>query len=375
MNSPLRLALVSFFCTSGLVLAGALHERIEQSPARDLQLPQVARAADLAAGAVQASLMTLRIGPEAPTVAAGITPPTLVPDGFLAVEPIDLPDSRPWTPPTWFPEAESEALWALEGMDGAPVTQGSAPRLRSRSAFVYDLDAGTVLMAKAPDTRRPVASLTKVVTALALGSESPDLDARLCMDGSSRPGWPGAVSRIRTGTCTQGWDLLGAALVRSDNGAAMALAEVSGLPYGVFVDRMNEVVNDLGMDQSTFSDPSGVEDDNLSTARDMTRAVVAASAHPVVAPAINAPYWDIVDQTRDRRRRVRTTNKLINRKGTEVVAGKTGYTDTARHCFTGVFRTRDGRRVAITTLGAYRGHQRWSDVRALLSWVEGGAGS
>jgi serine-type D-Ala-D-Ala endopeptidase (penicillin-binding protein 7) len=375
MNSPLRLALVSFVCTSGLVLAGALHEHIERSPARDLQLPQVARAADLAADAVQASLMTLRPRPAAPTVAAGITPPTLVPDSFLAVEPIDLPAAAAWTPPTWFPESEAEALWALEGMDAAPVTQGSAPRLRSRSAFVYDLDAGTVLMAKAPDTRRPVASLTKVVTALTLGSESPDLDAELCMDGSSRPGWPGAVSRIRTGTCTQGWDLLGAALVRSDNGAAMALAEVSGLPYGVFVDRMNEVVNDLGMDQSTFSDPSGVEDDNLSTARDMTRAVVAAAAHPVVAPAINAPYWDIVDHTRDRRRRVRTTNKLINRKGTEVVAGKTGYTDTARHCFTGVFLTRDGRRVAITTLGAYRGHQRWSDVRALLGWVEDGAGS
>lgn len=375
MNSPLRLALVSFLCTSGLVLVGALHEHIQQSPARDLHLPQVARAADLAAGAVQASLMTLRLRPAAPRVALGITPPALVPDGYLAIEPIDRPDARTWAPPVWFPEAEAEALWALEGMDGAPVAQAGAPSLRSRAAFVYDLDAGTVLMAKAPDTRRPVASLTKVVTALTLGAESPDLDAELCMDGSSRPGWPGAGSKIRTGTCTQGWDLLGAALVRSDNGAAMALAEVSGLPYGVFIDRMNEVVNDLGMDQSTFSDPSGVEDDNLSTARDMTRAVVAAAAHPVVAPAINAPYWDVVDHTRDRKRRVRTTNRLIDRAGTEVVAGKTGYTDTARHCFTGVFRTRDGRRVAITTLGAYRGHHRWSDVRALLRWVESGAGS
>ncbi|MEC7947456.1 MAG: serine hydrolase [Myxococcota bacterium] len=375
MKSPLRLALVSFLCTSGLVFGGALNEQLERSPARELHLPQVARAADLAAGAVHASLMTLRLRPPPPVVAAGITPPALVPDGFLALEPIDLPDARPWTPPPWFPAEEADALWALEGMAGMAVAQETAPRLRSRSAFVYDLDSGQVLMQKAADTRRPVASLTKVVTAITLGAESPDLDAELCMDGSSRPGWPGAVSRIRTGTCTQGWDLLGAALVRSDNGAAMALAEVSGLPYRVFVDRMNEVVSDLGMDQSTFSDPSGVEDDNLSTARDMTRAVVAASAHPVVAPAINAPFWDVTDQTRDRRRRVRTTNKLIARQGSEVLAGKTGYTDTARHCFAGVFRTRDGRRVAITTLGAHRGHQRWSDVRALLRWVEAGAGA
>jgi len=375
MNTPLRLALVSFACTSGLILVGALHERIEQSPARGVQLPQVARAADLAADAVQASLLTFRPAPPAPVVVAGITPPVLVPDGFLAIEPIDQPGTGPWSPPAWFPEEEADALWSLEGIGGTPVAQADAPRLRSRSAFVYDLDSGRVLLAKAADTRRPVASLTKVVSALTLGAESPDMDAILCMDGSSRPGWPGAVSRIRTGTCTQGWDLLGAALVRSDNGAAMALAEVSGLPYGVFIDRMNEVVADLGMTQSTFSDPSGVEDDNLSTARDMTRAVVAATAHPLVAPAVNAPWWDVTDHTRERTRRVRTTNKLIDRSGTEVLAGKTGYTDTARHCFTGVFRTRDGRRVALTTLGARRGHHRWSDVRALLDWVERGAGS
>jgi D-alanyl-D-alanine carboxypeptidase len=80
------------------------------------------------------------------------------------------------------------------------------------------------------------------------------------------------------------------------------------------------------------------------------------------------------DDTRDRTRRVRTTNKLIERPGTEVLAAKTGYTDTARHCFAGVFRTRDGRRVAVATLGGYRSSHRWGDVRALLSWVEQGAG-
>ena len=53
-----------------------------------------------------------------------------------------------------------------------------------------------------------------------------------------------------------------------------------------------------------------------------------------------------------------------------MVAGKTGYTDTARYCFTGVFRLEDGREVAVTTLGARWSRQRWSDVRSLLRWVE-----
>lgn len=374
MDRFFRLAAVSFACTTSLVLMGALHEQVDRSTDGRLQLPQAARAADLAS-AMQMSLVTFRQPAPATVVTTALTPPVLEPDGWLAVEPIDLPDERPWAPPTWFPEDEVEGLWALEGIAGEPVANDSAPRLRSKSAFVYDLDSGEVLMAKNADTRRPVASLTKVVSALTLTTESPDLDEQLCMDGSARPGWPGAVSRIRTGTCTSGWDLLGAALVRSDNGAAYALPQVAGLHHGVFVDRMNEVAQDLGMDQSTFSDPSGVEDDNLSTARDMTRAVIAAAHHPVVAPAASAPFWDVHDETRDRTRRVRTTNKLIQRDGTEVLAAKTGYTDTARHCFAGVFRTRDGRRVAVATLGGYRSSHRWSDVRSLLRWVEKGAGS
>ena len=135
----------------------------------------------------QASLLT-GAGTRAPVVAMGITPPVLVPDGFLAIEPIDQPDSRPWTPPTWFPEDEADALWALEGIDGEPTVDGGAPRLRSRSAFVYDIDSGRVLLSKAGDTRRPVASLTKVVSALTLG-RVPDMDANLCID-SSRPEGP-----------------------------------------------------------------------------------------------------------------------------------------------------------------------------------------
>jgi serine-type D-Ala-D-Ala endopeptidase (penicillin-binding protein 7) len=379
MDRFLRLAAASFFCTSCVLLVGVLHEQLPDSPMSALTVPRAARAADLAADAVQMSLMQMgsmdprRSGADF-VISTGLTPPALEPDGWMAVEPIDTPDDRVWTPPEWFPEQWRDELWSLEGVEQEPVAVGRTPKLRSKAAFVYDVDSGEVLLSFNADTRRPVASLTKLVSALAMTTEEPDLDRTVCMDGSARPGWPGAGSKIRTGTCTTGWDLVGAALVRSDNGAAFALPLVAGLEHELFMDRMNEMVADLGMTQSSFADPAGVDDDNLSTARDMTRAVLAASLHPVVAPAASAPFWDVHDQTRERVRRVRTTNKLIDRGNTEILAGKTGYTDTARHCFAGVFRTRDGRRVAITTLGAYRSRNRWSDVRSLLSWVEGGAG-
>lgn len=294
-----------------------------------------------------------------------------------AMDPLLLPDaedlSLAWVPPTWFPEAAHEPLLALDavGLPGEPDV-GPGLGLRARSVFVVDLDSGAILLSRNADDRRPVASLTKLVAALAVASEAPDLDRPLCTDTGDRPSWPGATSKIRTGTCTTGWDLVGAALVKSDNGAATALPRVAGLPFHPFVSRMNTVAADLGMSWSTFSDPSGAEDDNLSTARDMTRAAIAASLHPLVAPAASAEFWDFQDISRGTTRRFFTTNRLVGRAHTEVLAAKTGYTDTARYCFTGVFRLDGGRRVAVTVLGSPRERHRWSDLRRILDWVERG---
>ena len=135
------------------------------------------------------------------------------PAAVLPPEPDAVP--LPWTPPEWFPEAQAEALHAVDHIAQSPNRIGPDLKLRSRSVFVYDLEAGQALLAKNADDRRPVASLTKVISALTVASESPDLDQEHCLDMSSRPSWPGAVSRLRTGTCTSGWDLLGAALVLS----------------------------------------------------------------------------------------------------------------------------------------------------------------
>lgn len=376
MRRMLRLTVMSFFCTVIVVMAGALREQLQVHdggvPGRPVAAGLVSGEPPVLASAhVEAS--SLGLGALAAPSLGIFEMSLLQPEPEPARADAPEPEPLPWSPPTWFPEDQAEALHAIDHISHAPDRVGPDLGLRSRAVFVYDLEGGRVLLSRNADDRRPVASLTKVVSALAVASESPDLDREICLDTSTRPSWPGAVSRLRNGTCTTGWDLLGAALVRSDNGAAIALSRVASLPHYPFVDRMNLVAAELGMDQSTFSDPSGVEDDNLSTARDMTRAVVAASLHPTVHPVVSAPYWDLHDRTRDRTKRLYTTNKLVKRGGTEILAAKTGYTDTARHCFTAVFRLRDGRKVALTVLGGYWSRHRWSDLRKILSWVERGA--
>jgi D-alanyl-D-alanine carboxypeptidase len=204
---------------------------------------------------------------------------TLTAPPVQTVAPLAGPSA--WRRPTWFPDVED--VDAVADM-GAPARYGRGPMLRSRSAFVYDLDANEVLVDKNADVVRPVASLTKLVSSLAMVSEEPNLETELCVSAAQYPTRSGARSRLSTGDCTTGWDVLGAALVASDNRAAYALAAVSGLDMDAFVARMDSVSAELDMDRSSWSDPSGLEDENLSTARDIARATVAVASHPVLAP-------------------------------------------------------------------------------------------
>jgi D-alanyl-D-alanine endopeptidase (penicillin-binding protein 7) len=371
-----RTAAASFLVTSALILGGALYEKLGQDPvaAATIEAPSAVlavAAAPLSVPPVQASLLAVSAAP------ASSPPVTVAAADLHPVAEVDAPplEAEPdgFVAPAWFPAELHENLLAVEAMEGAPLTQGG-PDFASRAVFVYDLDAGKVLIARNADDRRPVASLTKLVGALAAMTESPNLDQELCLQSIDRPSLPGTASKLRSGTCATGWDFLGASLVRSDNGAAYAMSGVAGLPFETFVERMNSVAGELGMSQSTFADPSGAEDENLSTARDMTRAVLAASLHPSTAAVVNAPYWDFHDISRDRVRRLYTTDRIVERKDIDVLGAKTGYTDTARYCFTAVIRTEDGRRVAFTMLGAPRNRNRWRDVDRLIDWLNAGGG-
>ncbi|MCB9764999.1 MAG: D-alanyl-D-alanine carboxypeptidase [Alphaproteobacteria bacterium] len=280
----------------------------------------------------------------------------------------------PWRAPDWHPYPEG--LAALPDMEGH--AQRSSPRLRARAAFVYDLDADEIIVDRASDDRRPVASLTKLVSSLALASEDADLDAVHCVDKRFWPNRSGARSKLSTGECYTGWDLLGAALVSSDNRGAFGLQVTSGLPYGAFVERMDAVSEDLVMTQSSWADPSGLEDDNLSTARDMARAAVAVAAHPTLSIAASAPFWRIgrvLDaETRSLRtpatRTLFSTDRLVGRSDMQVLAGKTGYTDTAGYCFAGVVQSPGGRTLALAVLGAGRSAWRWQDVSKLIRFAD-----
>ena len=273
-------------------------------------------------------------------------------------------------PPAWLAGPLGETRWSLAGMDDGRHSRGPEIGLRSRGVFVYDLDQGVPLLSRNADELWPVASLTKLITALALVSDEPDLDSEQCFGEGMRPAWPGAHSKLDPGDCAKLRDLVGAALVSSDNGAAYALADASGLPYGAFIGRMNRVAGELGMEHSSFSDPSGAEDDNLSTPREITKAALAAAMHPDLEVQVGAGFWDLEDTQTGQVRRMKSTNRMRERIDADFLLAKTGYTHTARFCFTTVLRTSEGRTMAITLTGARWGSHRWHDLRIILDWLE-----
>ena len=130
----------------------------------------------------------------------------------------------PWAPPVWHPGE----LSVLADLDRDPIPAARPPKVRSPSALVVDLDRGEVLWARDPDSPRTIASVTKLFSALALVSTSPDLESRHCVTWEQWPSRPGARSKFETGHCYSGWDFVGAALVSSDNRGAFALPGHTG---------------------------------------------------------------------------------------------------------------------------------------------------
>lgn len=287
------------------------------------------------------------------------------PTRAMVTEPVTSPAPAvaSWSAPDWFPPGSLvDVLPALDG----PAVHANGPSVRARAAIVADLETGEVLWSHNADQRLPVASLTKVVSSLALMSTAPDLDATLCVTPEQWPRMAGGRSKFLTGSCHVGWDYLGAALVKSDNRGAMGLAALSGEPYHVFVERMTALSGDLGM-TATWEDPAGLGDGNLASARDISKALVALAADPTLSHVASARSWTI--DFGGAPRTLSTTNRLVDRW--EVVAAKTGYTSTAGWCFGQVVRTKSGRLLATVVLGAPTNGARFRSTRQLVRWAEG----
>lgn len=267
-------------------------------------------------------------------------------------------------PPTPVPPNGSPSPF-LDRLD-LPADPRSVPRVDARSALLLDLSVDQVLFERAPNEAMPIASLTKVMTALLVLERDGDrLDRPIRVDPSAvfdrRDYGASSTLGLRAGERVSVRGLLAGLLLGSANDAAEALAIDAAGSVSVFVDRMNRRARELGMGRTRFASPHGLDDRGTSTAADLGRLVGAAMGHPAFVRLVSRR--DVrIGSTDHLTRMIQNRNVLLwlYRGATGV---KTGFTSLAGACLIATAR-RDDRELAAIVLGGR--DEVFSDAAALL---------
>jgi D-alanyl-D-alanine endopeptidase (penicillin-binding protein 7) len=239
--------------------------------------------------------------------------------------------------------------------------------LRSSSALVQDADTGEIVINKNSDAVVPIASITKLMTAMVVLDRGLDLDQRIVLSREDVDSVKGTRSRLRTGSVLTRDELLLLALMASENRAAAALGRTypGGMP--AFVAAMNLKADELGMTDSHFVEPTGLSPANVASARDLARLVRAAHGYPLIREY----------STRERARVMAfgrplnfvNTNGLVRSSYWEIDLSKTGYISEAGRCLVMHVRMHS-KDLIVVLLDSWGKRSRIGDANRIRKWLE-----
>lgn len=241
------------------------------------------------------------------------------------------------------------------------------PDLRAAAAIIYDPYTNQVLWEENSQTQRSIASITKVMTATVFLENSPDVTESVTIAKSDV--FRASTTHLRANDRLTVDDLLHLLLIASDNAAARALARIS--PHGSegFVDRMNEKAAELGLESTSYADPSGLLSENVSSAYDMARLITQASGDERIGSIMRTPQYTIQLANRGPVT-FRSTNRLLGQPDVDVRAGKTGFISKAGYCLATLLRLpQGGQQVAVVVLGARSNAGRFLETKNLFTWL------
>lgn len=246
---------------------------------------------------------------------------------------------------------------------GRPALHNAyADEVGARAAVVIDGATEKILFAKNPNWKLPPASTTKLVTAMVvIDNISPDAIITI---GQTAADTPSVTPHLRAGERFKVRDILYLALMRSVNGAAVALAEATAGSEERFTALMNEKVSHLGAENTRFVNATGLPaPGQYITALDLAKVMKAALQYPLIKEIINTRTKDI-HSTEGRRLFVKSTDQLLW-EDDELLGGKTGYTRAARHCFVCAAQ-KGGNTLISAVLGESVRDDLWHDSQILL---------
>ena len=241
------------------------------------------------------------------------------------------------------------------------------PDVRSTSVLVIDGSNSTVVFERKPDVVAPIASITKLMTALVVLDGKQPLDEIVEITADDKNRGKGAFSRLNVGTKLSRSDLLRLALMSSENRAARALGRSYPGGEAAFVRTMNAKAKSLGMTQSHFADPSGLDIDNVSSARDLAKLVIAAGRSETIRDYSTSKDHEV----RIGRSMVEfhNTNSLVKNPAWNITVQKTGYISEAGECLV-MQALIEERPVIIVLLNSFGKYTRVADAKRIRQWME-----
>jgi D-alanyl-D-alanine endopeptidase (penicillin-binding protein 7) len=261
--------------------------------------------------------------------------------------------------------AVSCALLAISTLAAAKPTL--FPKLRSSSVLVVDQSDSTVLYSRHSDVAAPIASITKLMTALVVLDAKQPLDEPIAITQQEAMLPKSRGSRLSVGTVLTRGDLMHLALLSSENRDAHALG--ANYPGGVpaIVKAMNSKAATLGMTSAHFVDPTGLSSDNVASPEDLSKLVLAAAQNAHIREYSTDPSYAV--RVRKHLVEFHNTDNLVKNPTWNIIVQKTGYISEAGKCLV-MEAVIEGRNVIIVLLDSAGRLTRVADAKRVKTWME-----
>jgi D-alanyl-D-alanine endopeptidase (penicillin-binding protein 7) len=256
---------------------------------------------------------------------------------------------------------------------GADALDPAKLKLGSANALVYDPATRQYVYEKGADDVTPIASVTKLMTAMVVLDANLPLDEPLDVDMGDLDMIKGSSSRLSLGVELPRREMLRLALMASENRAASALARHYPGGTGAFVAAMNAKAKSLGMTRTHFDDSTGLSPSNVSTARDLAKMVEAAAGYPLIREFSVTPSHVVEVQPTGRMLGFHNSNGLVNAGQWDIQLQKTGYIREAGRCVVMLAQVAS-KPIVIVLLDSVGKYTRMADATRVKHWLETGQG-
>lgn len=244
--------------------------------------------------------------------------------------------------------------------------------ISAASALVVDASGGKVLFSKNKEEIRSIASITKLMSVLVILDEGVDFEKEIAIKESDRR--QGGRIYLGKGEVASVLDLINLVLIASDNSSAISLVRGAGFQEEEFVALMNKKAGELGMENTSFSDPTGLDAGNVSTAEDLTKLAKVIFAREEIAEIATRQEYFFKERRNNLPHRVFSTDSLLNsfldgNGEFTLMAGKTGYLPEAGYCFLSQSKNEAGNKIITVILGSESPSGRFQETKGLVVWT------